>query len=111
MLWIDAVCINQSAREERGRQVRMMWQIYKAADCVIVWLGPEEWDSATAMENISKRETQRRLLARNCETEMPRGCEALDWCGCHAGDFGTMPPRTGVLNLIERQWFRRVWVS
>ncbi|KAH8746440.1 heterokaryon incompatibility protein-domain-containing protein, partial [Hyaloscypha sp. PMI_1271] len=92
MLWIDAVCINQSlsAREERGRQVRMMWQIYKAADCVIVWLGPEEWDSATAMENISKRETQRRLLARNCEMEMPRG--------------------TGVLNLIERRWFRRVWV-
>jgi len=38
LLWADAVCINQ-LNEEKTTQVRMMRDIYRQADCVIVWLG------------------------------------------------------------------------
>ena len=39
ILWIDAICINQSDANERKHQVRHMGNIYKEADHVIVWLG------------------------------------------------------------------------
>ncbi len=38
-IWIDAICINQSDLEERGRQVRLMPNIYARAERVLVWLG------------------------------------------------------------------------
>jgi Heterokaryon incompatibility protein (HET) len=38
-LWIDAICIDQSNREERSEQVNVMARIYSQASQVIVWLG------------------------------------------------------------------------
>ncbi|OAK94991.1 HET-domain-containing protein, partial [Phaeosphaeriaceae sp. SRC1lsM3a] len=42
ILWIDAICINQSDLEERTQQVQMMGLIYSKAYEVIIWLGPDE---------------------------------------------------------------------
>ncbi|KAH7324263.1 heterokaryon incompatibility protein-domain-containing protein [Stachybotrys elegans] len=44
-LWIDAICINQSDKEEKSWQVQNMKQIYKKARGTIVWLG-EDIDGA-----------------------------------------------------------------
>lgn len=45
-LWIDAICIDQSAAQgstrERNAQVRQMGEIYRQASTVLVWLGREE---------------------------------------------------------------------
>ncbi|KAI9699232.1 MAG: hypothetical protein M1820_007204 [Bogoriella megaspora] len=40
-LWVDAICIDQSDRLEKGRQVRYMDEIYRMASQVIVWLGED----------------------------------------------------------------------
>ncbi|KAH7399657.1 heterokaryon incompatibility protein-domain-containing protein, partial [Pyrenochaeta sp. MPI-SDFR-AT-0127] len=37
--WTDGVCIDQMNMEERNQQVKLMGQIYRSADQVIVWLG------------------------------------------------------------------------
>lgn len=39
ILWIDALCIDQSNLEERGHQVRVMGEIYSNANHVLAWLG------------------------------------------------------------------------
>jgi hypothetical protein len=39
MLWVDAICINQSDREERLSQVRWMASVYENAMEVRIWLG------------------------------------------------------------------------
>jgi hypothetical protein len=39
VLWIDAICINQSDLREKGHQVALMGQIYRDAQRVVVWLG------------------------------------------------------------------------
>jgi hypothetical protein len=39
LFWIDAICINQSNKEEKSRQLPMMAKIYGRAARVIVWLG------------------------------------------------------------------------
>jgi hypothetical protein len=48
-LWIDAICVDQKNLTERSCQVQRMSDIYKLAERVVVWLGPEESDSSRAM--------------------------------------------------------------
>ncbi|KAL8335352.1 hypothetical protein RB598_009515 [Gaeumannomyces tritici] len=38
-LWVDALCIDQSNKNERSSQVRVMRDIYAQASRVVVWLG------------------------------------------------------------------------
>ena len=46
VLWIDALCINQSDTKERNHQVGIMGEIFRSAKKVIVWLGvPTQSDS------------------------------------------------------------------
>ncbi|PMD17810.1 hypothetical protein NA56DRAFT_578153, partial [Hyaloscypha hepaticicola] len=112
VFWVDAVCINQKDLREQSEQVRMMWDIYKAAERVVVWLGPEEGDSAAAMVNFANRATQTQLeLAETTKRERPENFKDTQWCNCNGGRFGLEPPRTGFQNLIGRQWFTRVWAS
>ncbi|KAF5020297.1 hypothetical protein F66182_7673 [Fusarium sp. NRRL 66182] len=40
VVWIDALCINQSSNAEKSRQVPLMGGIYESASRVIIWLGP-----------------------------------------------------------------------
>ncbi|KAL9610351.1 MAG: hypothetical protein Q9167_004949 [Letrouitia subvulpina] len=109
-LWVDAICINQQDIKEQGKQVSIMWNIYQAADCVVVWLGPEEGDSSTAMHNFAQREAQTRLPVRNVmDRKWPAELEGKR-CRCHAGDWYSYPPRPGVQKLAERRWFTRIWV-
>jgi hypothetical protein len=106
VLWVDAVCINQADLEEQAAQVRMMWEIYKNASRVVVWLGPEVGDSAVAMENIGTRDCQTKAVARRTFRDRPAG-----ECGCHAGNFDNHASRIGIQNLLNSRWFTRVWVS
>lgn len=41
-IWADAVCIDQQNNEEKEEQIRLMQLIYKKANSVSIWLGPEE---------------------------------------------------------------------
>jgi len=38
-LWVDALCIDQTNRQERMHQVRVMSRIFEGADGVLIWLG------------------------------------------------------------------------
>lgn len=40
-IWVDAICINQDDVEDRNNQINSMKNIYRRAQRVIVWLGPE----------------------------------------------------------------------
>ncbi|RDW81886.1 hypothetical protein BP6252_02998 [Coleophoma cylindrospora] len=53
VLWIDALCINQSDIAERNRQVSQMSQIYTGARRVIAWLGPSDDTSSKAIRAMS----------------------------------------------------------
>lgn len=41
-LWADQICINQGDIAERSQQVGLMNAIYKGANHILVWLGPDE---------------------------------------------------------------------
>ena len=112
ILWVDAVCINQKDVQEQSQQVQMMWSIYKAAESVVVWLGPEEQDSAEAMTSFATGANQERVkLLTTTKREKPENFKGYKWCGCNGGRYGLEPSRVGFQNLIGRAWFTRVWVS
>ncbi|KAL3602978.1 hypothetical protein FPOAC2_07295 [Fusarium poae] len=82
IIWVDAICIDQANKDERGMQVQLMAEIYCKASQVIVWLGEPTPETAGAFEII------------RCQAE---------------GRWITSEPRS-VLALLRRPWFRRIWV-
>ncbi|KAH7124484.1 HET domain protein [Dactylonectria macrodidyma] len=98
IIWVDAICINQDDTEERNRQVQSMAKIYARANRVLVWL-----EEATAGGGQVNREAT---------DDSPR---ALEEIGIAAGGRYTKSEdsetkQQAVLTLLQRSWFRRVWV-
>ncbi|KAK5069035.1 hypothetical protein LTR70_010774 [Exophiala xenobiotica] len=50
--WIDAICINQDDIPERNSQVSRMGEIYKKCTGTVVWLGPADSTTETAIPKI-----------------------------------------------------------
>jgi hypothetical protein len=50
ILWVDAVCIDQSDTDEKSKQIPLMRDIYACARSVLIWLGPSFPGVKTAFE-------------------------------------------------------------
>jgi hypothetical protein len=83
VIWVDAICINQSHNAEKEVQIQLMAEIYAKASRVVVWLGGSQDGSDDALMEI---------------------CES-------AQDLTiSRPPTQEIEALLERPWFRRIWV-
>ncbi|KAL8415482.1 hypothetical protein RB596_006186 [Gaeumannomyces avenae] len=76
LLWIDAVCIDQTNLQERAQQVAQMDHVYRTAANVIVWLGLEAGATAGAFDGLAHgpaSETQEfdALLVNEATLEFP----------------------------------------
>ncbi|KAE8374237.1 heterokaryon incompatibility protein-domain-containing protein [Aspergillus bertholletiae] len=84
LLWVDAICIDQKSNAEKEQQIQLMANIYGQAKNVIVWLGEEENNSTPTLARLQAAAEGESLL------------EGLD--------------DAALMALLERPWFRRVWV-
>ncbi|KAK5655801.1 hypothetical protein OQA88_5339 [Cercophora sp. LCS_1] len=80
VLWVDAICIDQSNFLERNHQVKNMIAVFRSAQRVLVYLGEDS-------HNV------RRLFEY-----------ATDDRG------GDLPSVLDFISLLRRRWFYRVWV-
>ncbi|KAF1836320.1 heterokaryon incompatibility, partial [Decorospora gaudefroyi] len=85
VLWIDALCINQSDNDEKSVQIQLMREIYRSTSQVLIWLGEASSDSALAMDFI--KEIPRIDLENGREVE---------WLALE--------------RLFRRPWWTRSWV-
>ena len=110
-LWADAVCINQSDKKERSRQVAMMADIYRSAAKVIVWLGPEANSSAAAIEALktlaSKIHVDWGLSIISAASEVDANSDWLNLTKPPPFDRETW---SSIAWLLDRSWFSRLWV-
>lgn len=95
LVWADAVCINQKDADERSEQVQKMYLIYREADFVGIWLGPEADDSSRAIALIEK------LSEEGLDQEdVKRIIYSSSWDRhFHA-----------LVDLFERDYWDRLWV-
>ncbi|KAH6961960.1 heterokaryon incompatibility protein-domain-containing protein, partial [Ilyonectria sp. MPI-CAGE-AT-0026] len=88
IIWIDAICINQQDRAEKGHQVQSMAKIFAKANCVIVWLGEVGGNTDQALKDLL------------------RAARALDEDRSPPKDI----KKPGIFELLQRPWFERIWV-
>ncbi|KAI1648461.1 HET-domain-containing protein [Daldinia loculata] len=110
VMWIDALCINQTDEVEKSPQVATMGEIFRLARRVIAWLGPEENDSNNAMYLMDYLGSQVEVDFIRWSLRPAVGC--ID-PGISDGDIGL--PFQGrdvysIYYLLSRQWFERLWI-
>jgi hypothetical protein len=112
-LWIDAICVDQANLTERGSQVQRMADIYKSAERVLVWLGPEDHKSSFALETLHSLSTK---VDINWMTDdMKPSDEAESNEETHWSDFSVALPYGAeelipIYHLLQRSWFGRLWI-
>lgn len=109
--WIDAICINQMDDIEKGAQVNMMGRIYSQAEEVVVWLGkctPFTKKGPRFMSSLPSLEASVSVGDRKSRQKLMR---ELSW---RRSDNSMKIPYLSkwlaILLVINRHWFRRVWV-
>ena len=99
--WIDSLSINLQDAEERGKQVRIMADIYRNARRAIIWLGEEKEDASDCTNAIDFLHYLSNLqIAFNGDGHAMRS---------NLENPGFTEKCAAVSNLLARPWWTRVW--
>jgi hypothetical protein len=115
LLWVDAVCINQTDNEEKGQQVKLMGSIYSRARRVLIYLGKGEQGVGGAAKDI------RWLDWKFMPLHIQRYSSRLAALGLPGTLIHERLPRMKpisedefnwgkVIKLLRRPWFQRTWI-
>ncbi|ERF69908.1 hypothetical protein EPUS_05452 [Endocarpon pusillum Z07020] len=113
VLWIDAICINQTDNNEKSQQVAMMGEIYSNCQNTIIWLGEDE--------DVDVSETESK------STTASRACKMLEMLGAdkHFYELPCFITAEGgraeikeeysdhfeaFRKFVDVPWWRRIWV-
>ncbi|PMD56055.1 HET-domain-containing protein, partial [Hyaloscypha bicolor E] len=95
VIWIDAICINQTSDIERNHQVANMKMVYEQATEVVVWLGLTNEESDLAIQLIyelyNHRESTEWITERFSKPDMKQKLESL-------------------ADLFRRDYWWRIWI-
>ncbi|KIW63993.1 hypothetical protein PV04_08953 [Phialophora macrospora] len=81
MLWIDAICIDQTDTSERNAQVSNMASIYSNADCVVIWLAADlgHWTDVEKLLALAVRPRSSCVMTVHTEWTLRRVCSHQYW--------------------------------
>jgi hypothetical protein len=96
LIWIDAVCINQTDTEERNQQVELMGLIYRNAREVLAWLGQGDASTDRALQFVKD------LCAHHKET---------DWVSSQIRHSDVANNLIAIAQLLQRPYWGRMWVT
>ncbi|RFU34714.1 hypothetical protein B7463_g1603, partial [Scytalidium lignicola] len=103
LLWVDAICIDQSNNEERSQQVMLMPKIFSAASWVLAWLGEEDSNGRVALQLLQK-------IGETDFSALPQKQVSVAWMQDHGLPLQGNPLWRHLLTFWQRPWFRRLWV-
>lgn len=101
--WIDAICINQSDNDERSQQVARMYEIYKGADRVVVWLGEESDDSNIAIDVFNE-------IGQQIEVDWAQWTIRTVRKEALKDKLFSKEASNAIYQLLRRPWFERLWI-
>jgi Heterokaryon incompatibility protein (HET) len=110
MFWIDAVCINQSNKSEKGNQLPLMTEIYHRSSRVIVWLGPPKniWETYILRTMLMSLALPKDML-QTFNTSAQQLLEGLLPSKEHMLPANQMALKA-FRELFQHSWFQRVWI-
>jgi hypothetical protein len=106
MIWIDALCINQTSMRERSIEVRKMGEIYREAKTVAVFLGAPS-TPASSIGGLFK------FLRRHEDSQVSQSSgnrKSADVEEFEASGVDKHTVCKGFVELCLRPWWSRVWV-
>lgn len=108
ILWVDAVCINQSDIDERTSQVQLMRQIYQYSTRAVIWLGGHFQGSNEGVDLLLRIHK----LALKDDNQINTPAQALTPDDLLKLGLPSMDSTGwGSLDAIFwRPWFTRVWI-
>jgi hypothetical protein len=102
LLWIDAICIDQEAIEERSQQVSLMRDIFQMAKEVLIWMGDER---------ESSRRLSRLFLSLPKYLRVSIQQERKMACGEALVNLTKEVHWAGVMDVLtSRKYFLRLWI-
>ena len=96
LLWVDALCIDQTSTEEKSTQVPRMWAVYAFSRRALIFLGDEADDSNQALHLL------------HMISELQPG--DLGAVAKMVGDHSLASSWKALLKLTQRPWWSRAWV-
>ncbi|KAJ4014223.1 hypothetical protein NW766_006475 [Fusarium irregulare] len=111
ILWVDALCIDQSNIKERSHQVNHMGEIYRKCENVIVWLGYLSGDAADFKMVVDHFSLQ---LPSEAFRKWPCGDRRWRDQWQRVQKSLGVTDNTKILNglniFMRNPWFTRVWI-
>ena len=99
-LWVDALCIDQSAIPERNSQVSHMRTIYQRARKVVIWLGEEFEGVEIAVQSLKEMADNPRL---HINPSLAPHLKTID----HAAHLGEL--LEALETFLTLPWWTRTW--
>lgn len=114
VLWIDAVCINQSDNQEKLLQIQRMGRIFSSAASVIAWLGEPTSDVDqvwSTMARIGEVIWTARVSGEHDlpDTDFAHGLASPDDLRQKGVDVDAIDWTT-IWEICERPFWHRVWI-
>ncbi|KAJ4130318.1 hypothetical protein NW768_007301 [Fusarium equiseti] len=111
ILWVDALCIDQSNIKERSHQVNHMGEIYRKSENVIVWLGYLSGNAAdlkTAVDHFALQLPSEAFRKWPCDDQRWR--DQWQRAQKSLGMTDNNKLLDGLEIFMSNPWFTRVWV-
>ncbi|ODA76785.1 hypothetical protein RJ55_07300 [Drechmeria coniospora] len=126
-IFIDQICIDQNNGPEKSHQVRCMRDIYSNCVRTVVWLGPSTTNSAEYFSYVQEI-TAEGVLSRVMNPNVAQFMHVFDAVMDSSLDindaeredrddilgmlqrFGDRFPLDGFADVLDRDWFGRLWI-
>jgi Heterokaryon incompatibility protein (HET) len=109
-LWIDCICINQTDDDEKSSQVPMMYDIYRQATRVIIWLGLSS-DAVQAFSLLEDLYERPLPLSELPDFQQGYGKFLSSGRAQRFAFFDRYDPRFAALaRLLKHGYFLRLWI-
>lgn len=106
-IWVDQICIHQEDTAERSSQVAMMERIYRQAQNVVIWLGPNDAFTQLGikvMQRVASVPPEKQEIELPYDLYDPEVYRRLGIPVCTSQDW------LALATFLQRTWFSRVWV-
>ncbi|KDN67413.1 hypothetical protein CSUB01_11672 [Colletotrichum sublineola] len=112
ILWIDALCIDQSNVRERGHQVSWMGKVYQHAERVLFWLGHVPYNFRDLMESLKlfKNKVPRHAWESWALNDSRWSDIWIRLQTQHLPRLDEVDLQEKLKSMMSNEWFSRVWV-